>query len=242
MSSSIFKRNIQREVLKSVYLQAEKEILISLPPEYKPDQLYPILLLHDGRDYFQMGRLITQTNQLLAQNEIHPVIMVALPIQKEQRNQEYSPSGKTHMQHLEFVAQEVIPMIKEKYQPTANPDQFIVAGSSLGATAALHFALTYPELCSRVLAQSGAFLETTIEQIHLSRDLSHLEIYQSVGLSETAVPTHFGHLDLVTRNREVYEALTQKEAQVMYIEREGDHTWGLWQIDLPHALRAFFGT
>jgi len=45
----------------------------------------------------------------------------------------------------------------------------------------------------------------------------------------------------LARNREVSRALREKGASLRYVEKEGKHTWGLWQKDLPEALTHFFG-
>ncbi len=80
-----------------------------------------------------------------------------------------------------------------------------------------------------------------MEAIRRVESLEGLKIYQTVGKSESDVPTHMGSLNLLARNREVCRALQEKNARVLYSEQEGGHTWGFWQKDLPQALLTFFG-
>ncbi|TCS95973.1 alpha/beta hydrolase [Hazenella coriacea] len=233
------KRIIKRENLTSQFLQDTKEILIFLPPNYDETHPYPWMILHDGNDYFNLGRIVTQATQMIADNLIHPLILVAVPVDKSVRTSEYSPVGSRNQLHQRMIVEELIPMIQDRY--SVHPDQLVVGGSSLGGTVSLHLALQYPHLFKRVLSQSGAFLKQTKEEILQTQSLKHLTIYQSIGKSETAVPTHMGNLDLVARNRVVHQYLNEKEAHVHYVEEEGDHTWGFWQKDLPSALQFFFG-
>lgn len=241
MNEKYLKRTIKREILSSNHLTEKKEIQIYLPPDFTEENNYPLLLLHDGPDYLNLGRIATQTNQLLAENKIEPFIIALIPVDKSKRTSEYSPMGSRNEHHKAFVVEELIPMLTSKYPVNISTETLVIGGSSLGGTVSLHLALEYPELFNRVLSQSGAFLEKTKEEISNVYSLSFLDIYQSIGLSETAIQTHMGTLDLVARNREVHQILVQKQAHVSYFEEEGDHTWGFWQRELPRALVHFFG-
>jgi enterochelin esterase-like enzyme len=168
--------------------------------------------------------------------------MVAVPVKKERRTAEYSPNGNRQPLHIKMMVEELLPLIRSKYPISSRKEDLVIGGSSLGGTVSLHIALAHPDVCDHVLSQSGAFMESTNEEILLQPTLSRLKIYQSIGTAETAVPTHLGTFDLLARNREVYRNLKEKNAQVHYVEAEGDHTWGFWQRDLPQALQFFFGT
>lgn len=219
-----------------------KEILIFLPGEEQSLQKnYPLLVLHDGNDYFNLGRIVTQAVQMIDDGQLDPFVMVAIPVDKEKRSSEYSPAGNRQPLHMQMVMDELLPFIREKYPVSSKKEDLVIGGSSLGGTVSLHIALKYPDQVNNVLSQSGAFFKATSEEIMRQHSLSHLQIYQSIGTSETAVPTHMGKLDLLARNREIYRNLKKKKAQVHYIEADGDHTWGFWQRDLPNALNYFFG-
>lgn len=236
-----FKRKIKKEVIQSETLKDEKELLISFPPGYSPDRKYPVLLLQDGDDYFHMGRIVTQANPLIDKGQLKPFLIIGVPVKKTKRNQEYSPLGSRHHQYLQFLAEEVRPYVQQTYpEADFSPDQWVVGGSSLGGSVSIHFALAYSNLCKRVFLQSGAFLDETFERIKQSDTLDQMQIYQSIGLSETSVPTQIGSIDFLKRNRQAYGLFVEKEATVKYVEAEGDHTWRLWQKDLPQALHYFF--
>lgn len=235
------KRIIKKMELHSQYLGEIKQILVSLPSDADPNAAYPLLVLHDGPDYFNLGRIVTQGLQLMAEGIIQPLVMVAIPVNKENRTAEYSPIGHRQPNHIRMVIEELLPRLRKEFPVSTQKEDLVIGGSSLGGTISLHIALQFPEVCQKVITQSGAFLTATQDAILKEQSLEHLTIYQSIGLSETAVPTHMGALDFVTRNREVYRLLVEKKATVHYVEAEGDHTWGFWQRDIPQALRVFFG-
>jgi enterochelin esterase-like enzyme len=239
MDNKYLKRKIEKATITSRHLQIDKKILVYLPPNYDSTSRYPVIFLHDGNDYFSLGRIATQANQLIDEQKIQPLIMVAIPVDKGLRNSEYSPRGERHHAQLAFITEEILPYMEANYP--IDRGQLVVGGSSLGATVSLHLALHQPYIWRNVLAQSGAFLPETIEQLKQQDSLDWLHIYQSVGLGETAVPTHLGTIDLVARNRDIHRILVEKGAHVHYEEQAGEHTWGLWQPQLPAALSFFFG-
>lgn len=235
------KRIIKKELLTSQFLDETKEILLYLPPGHEGLTALPILVLHDGPDYFNLGRIVTQATPMIEAGELQPFVIVAIPVNKQCRTDEYSPTGDRQSLHIRMVIEELLPFIRERYPVSKEREGLVIGGSSLGGTVSLHLALQHPTVCSQVLSQSGAFMQQTIDEVMRQPTLSHLRVYQSIGLSETAVSTQMGTLDLVARNREMRQHLMEKGAQVAYYEEEGDHTWGFWQRELPRALRLFFG-
>ncbi|SFG08793.1 Enterochelin esterase [Planifilum fulgidum] len=241
MQSDYLKRTIIREELSSKYLGETRLLQIYLPPGYSDENRYPVLYLQDGTDYLTLGRIATQTNQLIAEGRIHPPIIVMIPVDKARRNEEYAPGGDRFEAYGRFVADELLPRVESRFAARQEPGGRVIGGSSLGATVSLHMALDFPDRFRRVLSQSGAFFKATLDRIRQAPTLADLEVYQMIGLEEYAVPTHVGNLDLLARNREVSRALREKGASLRYVEKEGKHTWGLWQKDLPEALTHFFG-
>lgn len=82
MQSDYLKRTIVREEVSSDYLEETRVLQIYLPPGYSAEREYPALILQDGTDYLTMGRIATQTNQLIAEGRIHPPIIVMIPVEK----------------------------------------------------------------------------------------------------------------------------------------------------------------
>jgi enterochelin esterase-like enzyme len=240
MDQRYLKRTILHAEVESTHLGETRNIQVYLPPKHDDHASYPVLFLQDGDDYLNLGRLATQANRMILDEAIDPFVAVAISVDKDKRTSEYAPIGEHHQLYLRFFTDELLPYTEGEFPITTDPEKRVLGGSSLGGTVSLHLAMQYPQQFRRVLSQSGAFLEPTLEIIRHTRSLSDLQVYQTVGKAETAVPTHMGTLDLLTRNREVHHALLEKEARVHYSEQEGNHTWGFWQKDLPQALAFFF--
>ncbi len=242
MDDSIYyKRTLIKENLPSEALQETRSIRIVLPPGYNELLTYPVLYCQDGEDFINFGRLATQMTRLILDEDLGPAIIVAVDVNKAVRTDEYSPEGTRFSAYCRFFAEELIPFIERKYPVRTNPESRILAGDSLGGTVSLHLALDYPDLFTRVLSLSGAFLASTQERIRHEQDLSWLELYMLIGLQEESVETTRGTFDFLAANRAARELLEERNTQLTYLEEEGKHLWGFWQQELPSALHHFLG-
>lgn len=238
--SDYVKRTIVKEEVPSIHVDTPRSVKVYLPPGYNELLSYPVVYCQDGNDFFTMGRIATIANQLILDEGIEPFLIVGVSVERSKRTSEYSPTGSRNDAYKRFFTQELLPFIEERYPARRDPASRVLAGDSLGGTVSLHLALDHPDVFPQVLALSGAFFQSSMDEIAKSPDLSWLRIWMVVGLDETAVETHMGTFDFVQWNREAKEALETKQAILSYREKPGDHVWGLWQKELPDALRHFF--
>jgi len=240
--SDYVKRTIMKEEVPSIHLDAPRSVKVYLPPGYNELLSYPVVYCQDGNDFFTMGRIATIANQLILEEGMEPFIIVGVSVDRSKRTSEYSPVGSRNAAYKRFFTHELVPFIEERYPVRRDPASRVLAGDSLGGTVALHLALDNPELFTNVLALSGAFFQTTLDEIDRHPTLDWLHLWMVVGLDETAVETHMGTFDFVHWNRTAKEALHTKQVVLSYSEKPGNHVWGLWQKELPDALRHFFPT
>lgn len=238
--SDYVKRTIVKEEVPSIHVDTPRSVKVYLPPGYNELLSYPVVYCQDGNDFFTMGRIATIANQLILDEGIEPFLIVGVSVERSKRTSEYSPIGSRNDAYKRFFTQELLPFIEERYPARRDPASRVLAGDSLGGTLSLHLALDHPDVFPQVLALSGAFFQSSMDEIAKSPDLSWLRIWMVVGLDETAVETHMGTFDFVQWNREAKAALETKQAVLSYREKPGDHVWGLWQKELPDALRHFF--
>lgn len=236
------KRTIIKEEVPSKWLESPRSVKVYLPPGYNELLSYPVVYCQDGNDFFTMGRIATIANQLILEEDMQPVIIVGVSVERSKRTSEYSPIGARNDAYKRFFAEDLLPYIEERYPVRREPKARVLAGDSLGAAVSLHLALDYPQLFTHVLSLSGAFFQPTQDCIGQMSDLSWLRLWMIVGLDETAVETHIGTFDFVEWNRLTKEKLEAKHASIMYQEKPGDHLWGFWQKELPDGLRFFFLT
>ena len=238
--SDYVKRTIVKEEIPSQFVDSPRSVKVYLPPGYSELLSYPIVYCQDGNDFFTMGRIATIANQLILEEGVEPFLIAGVSVERSKRTSEYSPAGSRNQAYKRFFAEELLPYLENRYPLRRDPSARVLAGDSLGGTVSLHLALDYPALFRQVLSLSGAYFQPTQEQISAQADLSWLNIWMVVGQDETQVETNSGTFDFVYWNRLAKAHLEQRGASLSYREKPGTHVWGLWQKELPDALRHFF--
>ncbi|CAM2782865.1 alpha/beta hydrolase-fold protein [Paenibacillus sediminis] len=234
--SRYLKRTIVKEVIESKYLNEQRTLRVYLPPGYNELLSYPVVYCQDGEQFFNFGRIATTANQLIMDEGIEPFIIVGVDVDLEVRTSEYAPFGSRFDAYTSCFAEEIIPFIEQKYP--VRPDR-ILAGDSLGGCVSLHLALKNPHLFTKIISLSGAYYDLSREIIAKETDLSWLSIFMIVGLQETAFESGSKVYNFVEINRTTRSLLEERGASVYYEEKDGQHTWGFWQKELPSALAYF---
>ncbi len=219
-------------------LQEEMQLLIYLPPNYSPLYKYSVLIVSDGKDYFQLGRLSRVADELYNEELIENMIIVGVPYKNVQdRRRKYHPDGDQRNAYSRFLAQELVPYLDEEYPTYQIGNGRALMGDSLAASISLLTALQYPNTFGKVILHSPFINEDMLEQVEKHKEIHAFSIYQVIGDQETAVKTGDGLLtDFLTPNRELQKLLTKKGYSNFYDELIGDHTWKLWQPDMRRAL------
>ena len=234
------KRTIIKEEVPSAILKLTRSCKVYLPPGYNELLSYPVIYCQDGNEFFTMGRVATIANQLILEEDIQPMIIVGVSVDRSRRTSEYSATGELNEKYKRFFIEELIPYMEQRYPIRGNTESRVIAGDSLGGTVSLHLTLDHPELFTKLISLSGAFFEPSQKRIQQESDLSWLDMWMVVGLDETEVETSIGTYDFVDLNRRTKTILEQANVQLDYRERSGRHVWGLWQSQLPEAIRHFF--
>ncbi|MGD8191161.1 alpha/beta hydrolase [Brevibacillus ginsengisoli] len=234
------KRTIIKEEVASSILQLNRSCKVYLPPGYNELLSYPVIYCQDGNEFFTMGRVATIANQLILEEDIQPMIIVGVSVDRSRRTSEYSATGELNSQYKRFFMEELIPYMEAHYPIRSNKESRVIAGDSLGGTVSLHLTLDHPEVFTNLISLSGAFFQPSLDRIQQEQDLSWLNMWMVVGLDETEVETSIGTFDFVDLNRRAKSTLEQANVRLDYRERTGRHVWGLWQSQLPNAIRHFF--
>jgi enterochelin esterase-like enzyme len=200
------------------------------PPVKEP---VPLLVVYDGQDYLQRGKLTTMVENLMADGRIQPVAMAFLPNGGRWRNVEYACSDAT----LLWLDQIILPLSNEKLNLIdidTQPGAFGVLGASLGGTMSLYTGLRMPDVFGKVITQSGAFM---IE----SRDFAVVDLIRHRLAHDINIWMDIGKLDVLLKdNQNMHRLLQEKEYAVSYREFSGGHNYTAWRDDLWHGLEALF--
>lgn len=236
------KRILKKETITSDYLDEQRQVRIYLPPGYEDVQSYSIVYAQDGQDVFMFGRIATIANYLTLEKGMEPIIIVGVDVEKSLRTSEYYGLGERNEAYRRFFVEELVPFIEQTYKPKHNGLKRLLLGDSLGASVSLDIALDHPDLFQHIISLSGAFLQPSIRRLEKTTNLSWLHLWMLIGTKETAVKTRRGSFNILEWNRKAKDLMEYKQAQLTYLEKEGEHIWGFWQDNLPEALMHYFGS
>ncbi len=229
---------ITDDIIKSHELDEDISLLIYTPPNFTPLKSYDILICQDGSDYFQLGRIPRQAEELMEDVEMRETIIIGVPYPSvNERRKRYHPNGEKTAAYIRFLANELVPYIDDQYPTHQLASSRTLAGDSLAATVSLLAALQYPSLFGQVMMHSPYVNDTVLDKLSAFQKPEEISLYHVIGLKETAVQTTDGQtLDFLTPNRQMHERLLEKPFTYTYDEFDGDHTWTHWQKDLPRGL------
>lgn len=152
-------------------------------------------------------------------------------------------------QFAAFVADEMLPWVRDHYAVTHAPERTVLAGVSAGALGAAYIAMKYPALFGNVLSQSGAFwrgneasdaplYEWLTQQFADSPKLD-LKFFIDVGLRETVGALGGRAPSLLEANQRLHSVLEAKGYSVKYFEvPNGQHSPDSWRERLPRGIVA----
>ncbi len=230
--------------LRSQILNNERRVWVYTPASYttggEPDGL---LLLFDGFFYTHHIPGKTILDNLVQAGKIPPLVAVMLDNpDQETRNRELT----CHLPFVDFITQELLPWLHERYHVTNDPAQSIVGGSSYGGLAAAFVGLKASASFGNVLSQSGSFWwdkdgeedipQEWITQQFFSSPRLPLRFYLEVGLKED-----WKWLHMVTCHRHLRDVLLLKGYEVHYSEFNGYHHFVSWRGSLADGLMALVG-
>ncbi|WP_088005645.1 alpha/beta hydrolase [Indiicoccus explosivorum] len=234
---------IQEISLYSNELQEEMELLIYMPSNYSPLYKYTVVIMSDGRDYFQMGRVSRTADELLGSGEIENVILVGVPYKNvRDRWEKYHPEGSQNGAYIRFLAHELVPYLDAEYPTYQVGNGRVLMGDSLAATVSLMAAMKYPNSFGRVILHSPMVSERVLQLTEEFGAPNAFSVYHVIGQEETEVPTTAGGTEnFIEPNRRLHEVMEKRGFSVFYDEFEGGHTWKYWQRDMDRTLRLNFG-
>lgn len=229
---------ITEDTFWSHALEEDMTLLIYTPPNFTPLKSYDILICQDGSDYFQLGRIPRQAEELINDAEMRETIIIGVPYPSvSERRKRYHPDGEKTAAYIRFLACELVPYIDEQYPTHQLASGRTLAGDSLAATVSLLAALQYPTIFGQVMMHSPYVNTKVLDAISTYQKPEDISLYHVIGLEETAVETTDGKMiDFLKPNRQMNKQLKEKPFTYTYDEFDGDHTWTYWQKDLPRGL------
>jgi enterochelin esterase family protein len=205
-----------------------------------------LIIAFDGALYLGAMPLPSVLDSLIAKGATGPAVAILID--------NGVPPARTNdlansQQFAEFVAEEMLPWVREHYAAASAPDRVLITGSSLGGLAAAYIAMKYPALIGNVFSQSGAFwrgneasngppYEWLTQQFAASPKLKTNFVLE-VGTRETAGALGGAAPSLLDANRRLHSLLMAKGYSVRYFEvPNGEHSPETWSARLASGIAA----
>jgi predicted alpha/beta superfamily hydrolase len=181
-----------------------RRVRVWLPPDYDASgrTCYPVFYLNDGQNLFDPATSFAGVHwqvgetaaRLIAGRKIRPLIIVGID-NTEIRLCEYIPYRSKDPRVLkpkgthypDFLQQEVMPLIEDRYSVLTGPENTGLGGSSLGGLITLYTQLAAPGVFGRLLIESPSLTVANRKILEKSRG-SHSwpeRTYIAMGTRET---------------------------------------------------------
>lgn len=164
------------ENFHSKVLDNKRKIRIYLPPSYstQKNKDYPVLYVHDGQNVFHAAEsysgeswnLHQTAEQLIKENLIEEIIIVAADNMKDERLSEYAHQDGFYkgkkvkargFDYEKFLIRELMPFIAENYRIKEGPENTALMGSSMGGLITFNIGLRRTDLFGKLAVMSPSF-------------------------------------------------------------------------------------
>jgi enterochelin esterase family protein len=234
------KGSLEEFTMQSRVFEDERTMQVYLPARFRSTRRYPLLVVHDGRDYLGFAALQNVLDNLIHRLELPP--LVAVLIQSGDRLREYAADDR----HAEFLVGELVPQLEERYPLVRQPAARGVMGASFGAVAALHAAWRNPGFFGKLLLQSGSFVFTEIGEHDKGPLFDPVVAFVNEFRKAPGRPAEQVYLScgvyegLIYYNRSLVPLLQETGMQVRFREANDGHNWENWRDRLREGLSWLF--
>ena len=211
-----------------------------LPADYDHSHEYPVLLVHDGRDFVRYSGLKTVLDNLIHRGEVAPMI-VALT-EPDDRLREYAGDPR----HDQFLTEELWPYMTDRWSLTSQPSERGLMGASFGAVASLYTAWRHPMSFGRLILQSGSFVATRRGGRRRGPEFRPVVAFTQLfstsprQVTEKAFLSWGSFESLCRHNRELVPLLANAGIEVRFAEVPDGHNWENWRDRMREALVFLF--
>jgi enterochelin esterase-like enzyme len=235
-----------------------------LPPEYDDPvnllRYYPVFYLNDGQNLFDRGSAYTgvewqvdeTADRLIREKAIPPMILVGIDNAQKDRPKEYlsyrslnppqlRPQGK---RYPDFLINEVMPFLYERYRIGRGPENTGLGGSSLGAIISLYTVTDRPGVFGRLLLESPSLFISNRQLLKHSLAVRQWpeRIVLAIGTRESGNEER--DKEIVDDVRELGHILRRaglgEERLQVKIDGGATHSEGDWARRFPGALKFLF--
>jgi enterochelin esterase family protein len=212
----------------SVHLGNTREIKIYLPAGYgEKTAVYPVILFHDGLDYFRVCKANNILDYLIYNKMMAPVIGIFVPAVN--REEEYAGAKKDLF--TQFIVNELMPVIDKRYRTSTEPGKRAMIGASNGGNISLYIGVRHPEVFGKIGAQSSNVIREITDAL-MAEQKPNLSFYLDIGKYDIDI--------LVPMVHNLKNLLEKQKYTYQYYQWNEGHSWGNWKEHLRYPLKYFF--
>jgi predicted alpha/beta superfamily hydrolase len=235
-----------------------------LPPRYDAPEnsarLYPVLYLNDGQNLFNrtiaFGGVEWQVDEtadrLIRQEVIVPLIIVGIDNAQGERIKEYLPFRSFNppilrplgKRYPNFLINEVIPFVCERYRVARGPENSALGGSSLGALISLYTVIQRPEVFGGLLLESPSLFISYRRIVKFSRLVRQwpAKVFLAIGTREAGREDKDRQVveDVRELERTLRRAGLDDRRLLVKVDEGATHNESEWAKRFPEALSFLF--
>jgi enterochelin esterase-like enzyme len=251
--------------LRSRIFGNSRMLRIWLPPGYEQREnqarCYPVFYLNDGQNLFDPSTAYIgvdwqagQTaDRLLHQGRVPPMILVGIDNAQKERSKEYLPYRSIHSPILrprgkrypDFLLQEVLPFVGQRYRIASGAENTGLGGSSLGATISLFTVMDSPGVFGRLLLESPSLFVSHRQLLKSSRACREwpAKLFLAIGTRELGSDHHDRQIveDVRALDSILRRAGLGEDRLRVKIDEGATHNEREWAKRFPEALTFLFG-
>jgi predicted alpha/beta superfamily hydrolase len=256
---------LQLHELQSRVFRNTRMLRVWLPPAYSvPENQgrhYPVFYLNDGQNLFDPATAYIgvdwqadeAADRLIRESRIPPLILVGIDNAQKDRPREYlpyrsfnppimRPQGK---RYPDFLLNEVMPFLYQRYRIARGPENTGLGGSSLGAISSLYTVMTRPGIFGRLLLESPSLFVSNRQLLKSSRAFRQWpdKIFMAIGTREGG--SEGRDQQVVKDVRELEHVLRRaglrEDRLLVRIDEGATHNETEWAKRFPEALAFLFG-
>lgn len=194
---------------------------------------FPLLVIFDGQEYLENGKVIQIIEALIDQGKIQPIAVALVDNIYQNRFVEYACNDGT----VSFITRNVISAARSIMPLSDTGEQkgaFGIMGASMGGLMALYSALREPGIFGKVLCQAGAFKM-------YGDDFSIYEFVDGVITRPLKIWMNVGCFDfLCEENLRMKDLLLKKGYSTDFVMNNGGHNYTTWRNSLHLGLMKMF--
>ncbi len=232
--------SIEDRSIRSAAFGGTRDVQVYLPARFRRTRRYPLLVVHDGRDYLGFANLQAVLDNLIHRLELPPLIAVLT--QSNDRMREYAADDR----HARFLVEDLVPQMEEAYPLVRHASARALCGASFGAVASLHCAWRHPGTFGRLLLQSGSFVFTEIGDHGRGPVFDPVVAFVNAFRKAPGKPADQAYMScgvyesLIYFNRSMAPMLQETGMSVKFREANDGHNWENWRDRLHEGLTTLF--